>query len=217
MEENKSLLKRIETRISDKDPNVVLVTLSIICNSFTIAVRIGFGIYLRSGWLLINAAYFILIAVIRYFIMKCYISAKKISDEAERYNYEYIIHKYSGGLLLLIGTMYILCCIRMFMVGDAVTISGIFVYFLIMFTLLKLGFAIYGMVMTRNCENPIIRVMKVVGIADSFVAVCESMYAFLSLIKYADTAKACSTFGMLVSIIIMLGGMSMIKHRNGSN
>lgn len=207
------LYDRINTRFEDKDPNVALIAVSIVANFLMTITKVGFGIFLASGWLLINACYFMFIGMVRYFIMRKYIFSKTIEDPHTKYNFDFNIHKISGSLVFATGATYALACARMFMVGDVIVISGIFVYYIVIFTICKILFAIYGLIITRSKENLIIRTMKVVGAVDAFVAIGETSYALFSMYSYKYSAQVSSIIGMFTSLCIMISGYVMLKRR----
>lgn len=206
-------LKHLKEWVYSKDANIALVAVSVITNALTALVKMVFGFYLSSGWLVLNAGYFLAIGFARYSTLNKYISAKRIPDIIDRYNMEFDVHKYSGGFLFIIGVTYLLCSVRMFVIGDAIIIGGCFVYFICMICLSKVVFAVYGMIITRNKENPIIRTMKVIGAVDAAFSFVATLYAYMSMLSSPIAAESSSVLGILVSISVMISGIVMMNRR----
>lgn len=207
------LLKRIRNRIEDKDPNVSLIALSTVINCFTAIMKVFFGVFLGSFWLVLHGFYFIVIGFARYNTMKNYIYVQSVKDRLFKYNVEFEVHNRTGAFLSFIGFTYLLCCFRMYFVGDVILIGGILVYWFIVFTSLKYMFAIIGMIQTRNKRNPIIRTMKVIGFVDASLSVVPTLYTSLSYFDYDNTAEFTSLLGMCISIGVMIAGVVMYNRK----
>lgn len=207
------LLERIRNRIDDKDPNVSLIALSTVTNMITAMMKVFFGLFLGSFWLLLHGLYFIIIGIARYNTMKNYIYVQSVKDRLFKYNVEFEVHNRAGSFLCFIGFTYLLCCLRMFFVGDVILIGGILVYWFIIFTSLKYMFAIIGMIQTRNKRNPIIRTMKVIGFVDASLSVVPTLYTSLSYFDYENTAELTSLLGMGISVGVMIAGIVMFNRK----
>ncbi|MCQ2466367.1 MAG: hypothetical protein MJ166_02495 [Clostridia bacterium] len=207
------IFDRVRNRIEDKDPNVSLIALSTLTNSVTALLKIFFGMYLGSFWLVLHAVYFMIIGFARYRTMKNYIYVQTVKDVLFKYNMEFETHNKAGGFLVFIGLTYLFACLRMYLIGDVILIGGILVYWFIVFTGFKFLFAIYGMITTRSKRNPIIRTMKVIGFVDASVSVVPTLYTTLSFFKYENTAEITSLLGMGISIGVMIAGVVMYNRK----
>jgi len=206
-------IRELRDQLSDRDANVALVSLSILGNILMTLAKIVYGIQMGSGWLLFNALYLMVIGGFRYKTLKKYIFAKKIPDREDKYDYGYRVHQRGGFLFLLLGLVYLMCCIRMYLIGDVVTITGQFVYLLVLFTAFKLSFAIYGMIKTRKKEEPIVRTMKDIGFEDAGVAFVEMVYAYLALIGDAHMVTVSAGLGFVIAGSTVIGGIKMYLSR----
>ncbi len=209
----RELLAKIKAGILHKDPNVALVSLSVLCNFFMSCAKVVFGIYFGSGWLLINALYIVLLGVLRFYTLKSYVHAKTIEDNEQKYIYGYSVHRFGGSLIFAVAGTYLLCSLRMFFVGDAVVIGLRFAFCLLLFTLVKFGFAVYGMIITRHKENLILRLMKVIGIVDVTISIVPTSYALMSFYCFKYSVDVSSVLGMLISTGVMISGIVMIRRK----
>ena len=209
----KCLFERIKSRIEDKDPNISLIALSIVINTITAVMKLCFGFYLGSFWLILHSVYFMIIGFARYKTMHAYIYVQTLKDILFKYNTEFECHNRTGGFLFFIGFTYLLACLRMYFVGDVILIGGILVYWFITFTILKFLFAIYGLITTRHKRNPLIRTMKVIGFVDASLSVVPTLYTSLSFFRYENTAEFTSLLGMGISIGVMIAGIVMMNRK----
>lgn len=196
-----------------RDPTIALVSFSVICNFLMTIAKIFFGIYLGSGWFIINSLYFLALGLLRYYVLRRYIAAKSLDDYEDKYSYGYEVHKLGGYLIIILAMTYLLCCFRMYFIGDAITIGGKLVYCLVVFTIIKFGIAIYGMIITRHRENLIVRLLKVLGTIDAFISIVPTTYAFLSMMNKYYSADVSSGIGMLISIGVVISGIVMVKRK----
>ena len=211
--EKKNIFRRIAARIEDKDINVSLIASSILVNTITATFKLGFGFYLANLWVIMHAVYFVVMAIVRYKTMKQYIYCKTLIDPVKRYDLEFDIHNQSGKFSFLIGFTYLALCIRMFVVGDAVLIGGLLCYWFILGTLIKIGFAVYCLVATRSKQNPVIRVMKVIGMIDASLSVVPTLYTSMSYFGFSNAAETASVLGIMTSIGVMVSGIVMANRR----
>lgn len=211
----KNIIQRIKARIDDKDINVSLIATSIVVNTITALFKVFFGVYLWNLWLIMHAVYFVIMALVRYRAMKQYIYCKTMINPITRYNFEFDIHNKTGKFNFLIGFSYLALCVRMLTVGDVVLIGGFMVYWFITFTVIKIVFAVYGLVITRHKEDPIIRVMKVIGTIDACVSVVPTLYTSLSFFSFESAAEISATLGILISICVMISGIIMANRSKG--
>lgn len=207
------LIVRIKKGLLHRDPNIALVSFSIVCNFFMTCAKIGFGIYLKSGWLLINAMYVVALGTLRGYVLKKYVYAKTIADFEEKYEYGFNVHRLGGALIFAVAGTYLICCLRMYYYGDAIAIGGKFVYCFVVFTLIKFVIAIYGMIITRHRENLIIRLMKVVGTVDATISAVPTTYAVLSVLNRDYSADFSAFLGIIISIGVMISGIVMIGRK----
>ena len=204
-----NIFKRIKIRVEDKDINVSLIATSIVANSIMAVFKLIFGFYLESFWLVLHAVYFIFLAFARYKTMKNYIYIKNIEDSVKKFEIEFAIHNRSGGFIFLVGAAYLALCIRMYLVGDVVLVGGVLVYFFIVFAVFKNAFAVYGLIVTRRKETPVIRVMKVIGIVDAQLSIVPVLYTSMSYFEIIHSAEVPAIVGILISVCVMTSGIIM--------
>lgn len=209
----KNIYDRIKSRIEDKDANVSLIALSICTNAITATLKVIFGLYLGSFWLLLHAIYFLIIGIARYTTMRQYITVQSVKSILLKYNIEFEVHNRTGVFLLFIGLSYLFACLRMYLVGDVILVGGILVYWFIAFAVIKFTFAIFGMIQTRKKWNPIIRTMKVIGFVDASLSVVPTLYTSLSFFEYENSAEFTSLLGMGISIGVMIAGIVMYNRK----
>lgn len=207
------LLYKLKAGLMHKDPTVALVSFAILCNFLMTCAKIFFGIFLHSGWFIINAVYFMALGLLRYYVLRKYIFAKTFEESEDKYSFGFDVHKSGGYFIAFLSLTYLLCCLRMYFIGDAITIGGKLVYCLLVFTLIKFAFAVYGMIVTRHRENLIVRLLKVIGTVDAFISIVPTTYAFLSMMNKYYSADLSSAIGICISFGVMISGIVMIRRK----
>ncbi len=204
-----NLYARIKTRIEDKDINVSLVATSILINMVMAICKLVFGIYIGSLWLILHAVYFVVLGFARYKAMKSYIYVKNIKEPVIKFKVAFDIHNRSGGFIFLIGSTYLALCLRMYLVGDVVLVGGILVYWFMVFAVFKNVFAVYGIIVTRNKNTPVLRVIKVISVVDALLSIVPVLYTSMSYFEMINSAEIPAVAGILISLSVMGGGVVM--------
>lgn len=125
--------------------------------SFAINVLLGIGklilgVYLLSAWFVSTAVYYLILSAARGLTLRRFAAARQMEDPGERYDLEFAVYKKSGLFLCLLGLSYLLVCLRMYTVGDAVVFRGNIVYLIALVAFSKLGTAIHGNVVNRHLK-----------------------------------------------------------------
>lgn len=193
-----------------QDRTITTTTASFVINTVSGIGQLTIGIYLLSPWFIANAIYYLLLCSARGHALQRYQKAKLISDAEERYHFEFSIYKRSGVFICLSGISYLLVCLRMYFVGDAVVYSGYTVYLVALIAFSKLGTAIHGTIVTRHLQNPIVSTLKIINFTDAFVSIIVTQYTLLTM-KQTENAMGYSAIGgMIVSGMIILQGILML-------
>lgn len=183
--------------------------------SLTINALIGIGklilgVYLLSGWFMINAVYYIILFAARGQALYKYRVAKTIEGPAQRYNMEFIVYQRSGTFLCLLGISYLLVCLRMYVAGDAFMFRGYIVYLVAAVAFTKLGIAIYGTLANRHLKGPIVSSLKMISFVDAMVSIVVTQYTLLMMEKSPNAISSSALFGMGCSILFFLIGICML-------
>lgn len=172
------------------------------------------GVYLLSGWFIINAVYYLILCVAKGQVLHKYTVAKTIEDPKQRYNMEFIVYQRSGIFLCLLGISYLLVCLRMYFVGDAIVYRGYIVYLVATVAFTKLGFAICGTVANRHVKGPIVSTLKMISLIDAMVSIVVTQYTLLVMVESSDAINSSALFGMGCSVLFFLLGICMLLKKN---
>lgn len=181
-----------------------------VINALIGILKLVLGVYLLSGWFIINAVYYLILCAARGQALHKYTVAKNIEDPKLRYDMEFIVHKRSGTFLCLLGISYLLVCLRMFYVGDAIVFKGYIVYLVATVAFTKLGFATYGIIGNRHRKGPIVSTLKMISFTDAMVAIVVTQYTLLVMEKSSHASNTSAIFGMGCSVLFFLIGIYML-------
>lgn len=171
------------------------------------------GLYLLSGWFIINALYYLILCAARGQALYKYTVAKNTEDPEQRYNIEFHVYQRSGAFLCLLGITYLLVCMRMYFVGDVIIFRGYIVYLVATIAFSKLGFAIYGTMANRHLKGPIVSTLKIISFIDAMVSIVVTQYTLLLMEKSANAISSSALFGMGCSVLFFLLGIYMLLKR----
>lgn len=192
------------------DRTVTLTTASLIVNGFIGAGKMILGVCLSSTWLIINAAYYLILFFARMQALRKYKKCGEIKDPQAKYDTEFTFYRHSGGFIWLIGFSYLLVCIRMYFAGDSTLYTGSMVYLTAAVSFTKLGFAIYGTAINRHLKDPVISLIKRISFTDAIVSIVVTQCTLLAFkgSPYAVTSSA--MLGMAASFYFMFEGLRML-------
>lgn len=204
----RELLVRYRTDYQDRA--ALLNTASLIFNALIGIGKLILGLYLLSGWFIINALYYLVLSAARGQALHKYAVAASIEEPAQRYEVEFLVYKRSGIFIALLGVSYLLVCLRMYYVGDTVTYSGPVVFLVAAVAFSKLGFSIHGIMANRHLKGPIVSTLKLIGFTDAMVSIVVTQYTLLAMQASPHALSSSALFGMGCSILFILIGVYMV-------
>lgn len=137
------------------DRNIRFTKASFYINAVVGSGKLILGIYLLSAWFSLNGIYYLLLCVSRKIALKKYEIAKEHSNSKDG---EQVAHSYlrtSGVFLGLLGAIYFFISNNLYLYGDSILYDGYLALLVALIAFLKLGFAIYGTIVTSRQNNPI--------------------------------------------------------------
>ncbi|WP_245647908.1 hypothetical protein [Paenibacillus borealis] len=196
-----------------QDRTAITSGASLVINALIGAAKLTIGVYLLSGWFIINAVYYLILCGARGQALHKYAVAKTIEDPKQRYDMEFVVYRRSGTFLCLLGISYLLVSLRMYLVGDALIYKGLIIYLIATVAFLKLGFAIYGTLANRHLKGPIVSSLKLISFADAMVSIVVTQYTLLIMENSPAAIESSALFGMGCSVVFVLAGVCMLLRR----
>lgn len=192
----------------DRTAAVTAVSFSV--NALIGAGKLLLGICLLSTWFIINALYYLLLCAARAQALKKYVAARRIDDPCKRYEEEFAVFRHGGALLCMMGLTYLLACLYMYRTGKADTYSGLVVYAVATVAFTKLGFAIYGLKVSRWLKSPIVTTLKAIAFADAMVSIVVTQCVLLTMKGSPHAVESSALFGMAVGLLFVAEGLVML-------
>ncbi|MEC0134272.1 hypothetical protein [Paenibacillus odorifer] len=196
-----------------QDRTAMFNAASLVINAFIGIGKLILGLYLLSGWFITNALYYLILCIAKGQVLHKYTLAKKVSSPQQRYSMELYVYKRGGVFLCLLGVSYLLVCLRIYLVGDALVYEGYIVYLVALIAFTKLGFAIHGNIVNRHLNNPIISTLKMISFTDAVVSIVVTQMAVLTMKGSPQALNASALFGMGCSVLFCLGGIWMMLRK----
>ncbi|MNW37091.1 hypothetical protein D3C74_141240 [compost metagenome] len=195
------------------DRTIRFAKASFIINAVVGAGKILLGLYLMSYWFGLNGVYCILLCFARKIALKKYETAKDLSDRSNGYLMAHSYLKTTGVFLCLLSIIYFLVCNNLYLYGDTILFKGYLALLVALVSFLKLGFSIYGTIVTSRQDNPIAFGLKMLNLADALVSIVFTQYILLIFTESKNAVESSAFLGMVVSAILMIaGGVIFIKN-----
>ncbi|MBY9079349.1 hypothetical protein KIH86_19845 [Paenibacillus sp. HN-1] len=169
--------------------------------------------YLLSGWFITNAIYYLVLCGARGQALHRYAAAKGIDEPVKRFDAEKVVFRRGGIFLCLLGISYLMVCLRMYVVGDAVVFGGTTVFLVATVSFVKLGFAIYGITANRHLKGLIVSTLKMFSFTDSMVSIVVTQYTLLTMSDSPNALDSSALLGMGCSLLFMILGIYMFRKR----
>ena len=219
--ENK-LLQRLSTDVHFR-MNISLYG-SLIWNGAFAIFQLGLGFYHKSFWFYSMSAYYVLLAIMRFFLVK-HTQNYKVNEEEILETKKYVL---CGWLLLVMNLalsviiFFIVYWNRTFVHHEITTIT------LAAFTFLSFTFAIIGNVKYRKYNSPVYSAAKIISLISATVSILTLETTMLTAfggddsdvfkqVMLACTGAAVSIFTITMAIIILVKGYKKLKALNTKN
>ena len=178
---------------------------SFVLNLTLSIIKIAIGVYLSSYWVLINGAYYMILAILRAFISTSW----KESAEKQRAKI-----KIAGFLLAIMAITYFVILIEMYINYSAITYPMYLIYLAALYAFVKVSFAIKDIFSKKIERSPVIVATFCVKLANALVAIIfleSSMLAEFGSNSEGERVLLLIS-GCSVALIILLLSVYISKH-----
>lgn len=175
-------------------------------------LQLALGIYNHSVWFYSLSGYYILLAIIRFFLLK---DARNTELGTNRFR-ELLLYRFCGILLLLVNvalaviTTYIVWQNRGFKHGEIITIA------MATYTFYSMTIAIINVFKYRRYESPVMSAAKAISLAAAFVSMLSLETAMLTAFGTENTPEfrqiMTGSTGGAVCILVFALAIYMIIH-----
>lgn len=204
----KSQIKQIMNKVNERF--IDFVYLSLAMNLVTGFSKMLISFYIPSLWFGLNAGYYIVLCLARIMIIRGYRLSGSVQGESERYEIEKNTYYSVGLVIVALSVSYFCISLRMFFHGDTTTYGNYLVYLVALIAFSKLGLAVYGTIITRKMQKPVVSALKLINFADALVSIVVTQCAILGMVHpETDFAQWNGTVGMVVSAVILYVGFHM--------
>lgn len=212
MEETGGLRRRLRRYWAmRKDPDesaMLTASLSFFVNAAIGVGKLLLGIGLGSFWFVVNGAYYLLLCIARGRARRA-VPPGPGHGRRRRQALERAVTRHTGVFLILLGLVYALTCLRMYLHGDSTVYRGYMVYLVALVAFVKMGFAISGTLSARKRNSPIVTAVKVLSFADALVSIVVTQCTLLTFKNSPHAVTSSALFGLGVSGLFLLAGLIM--------
>ena len=155
-------------------------------NVFYAVSKLGFGIYYRSAWFVILAAYYLLLAIMRFSLLRYFArNAYGADPKAEWKRY-----RLCGWLLLVMNIALTGMVILVVLKNEGFHYAGYLIYVMAVYAFYSVTMAVRNVVKYRKYHSPVMWAAKALQLAAALVSMLALETAMLAQFGENDTARS---------------------------
>ncbi len=191
---------------------VAMTYLSFGVNAAMGLAKAAAGIFLRSYWLITFAAYYILLCVIRMFLLKTNRSICGINDKKLRETAEWKAYGICGFLFMAMTVILQGAIVLILKDGHGFKYDGFLIYAVAAYDFYCLISSIVYMVRKSTDNTPVIRAIKIIKLSTSLVSMLSLQTAMFASFGNGGDFQSKMNFivGTSICVLIFLLGMFMV-------
>ena len=195
----------------DKKDRIVFYMLCLTVTNFLIAtVKLVLSLTIPSLWFFVNAGFGFILGACRFMTIRRYKYIRKMKDENEKLNAEYINFMKNGIMLILLGIMYFFVSSYMYYKGTNTNMHEYITYLVALIAFTSIGSAIYGMIKYKRTTEPVIKGIKLTNFANALTSIVLTQVVLLDTFAKQYDSRLNGYTGMGVSLIIIILGLHMV-------
>lgn len=172
--------------------------------------KLAAGLVFLSPWLIVTAVYYLLLGGARGQLLWKNRRIGNAENPAVRAALQRRAYRQSGVFISLIGLSYFLVCLCMYRLGITTSYPYYIQYGVAAVAFYKIGMAIYGMVVTRKMNNPVLSSLKILNFTDACVSIVAVQNALLTMEESPSASSSSAFLGMGCSVLFLLIGIGML-------
>lgn len=187
--------------------------ITVIFNGILGIGKLFVGLYYRSDWFVVNAFYYLALAVAKLQVLRQYKHGIKIKERRARHYSEIKVLRYSGRFECLVGISYFCMSLHTLLVKETAHYPEYITYLVVIIAFLKIGFAVHGINISRKDRTPIIFSLKIFDFTDAIVSIVV-VRSVLQTMNQADfSIESSGIFGIICSLLFVGIGYAMLFYR----
>ena len=196
-----------------KKRQIKFAKISVPFNALMAAGKFIFGIISASFFLCINALYNVGIGTVKYIAVKTHnsIADSELTAE-EKPERQLKSFKLIGVFLLITGMIYVLYCVKMFVVKDNTVYRQTVAIAIAAFTFFEIFISAAGVSKMRKEREPMLEALKLINLAASLVSLVLTQTALLSFAYEGDASFYNGISGIIFgSCAALIGAVMVIR------
>ncbi|MFT8355737.1 MAG: hypothetical protein ABF780_03865 [Bifidobacterium aquikefiri] len=199
------------------DKSILAATVSVASGIGMALVKLALGIMTNSMLFIVNAAYYVVLCVSRFIIVRKHQSLRRVDDVLSRLASEMTVYHRTGLLLGVIGVSYAAFSAIMFMNDKAKSYNQIIAITVATITVTKIGIAVRGLVVSRRERNPMDSAIKLISFTDALLSVVVMQNVLLESTQSQHANQSSGLFGMALGLGVIIAGGIMFAQKDAGN
>lgn len=196
------------------DRTVLFAAVSVASGIGMAAVKFGMGVMAQSLLFIVSAIYYAILCVTRLAIVNTHRHLRNIEDSIKRLHREMNYYRNTGLFLALIGLTYAAFSLTLLFVPSKSSYTNIMAITVATITVVKIGTAIRGLIVSRHEKNPMDSAIKFISFTDALLSIVVMQNVLLVSQHSPAASQSSGLFGIGLSLAIVVVGMVMFLHRH---
>lgn len=178
------------------------------------AFNAAVGVISRSAWYLSLAVYYILLCLMRFFLLRRFFFESKKGKNPVR---DWKLYALCGRILMGMSVALSSVVVLMVIDGYSKSYPGYLIYVVAFYTFYKVIFSVVHMARARRLSSPLLSGIRNIGYADALVSLLSlqtAMFASFgkSEVRLSTVMNAC-TGAVVCLMVVLLGGYMLVNSR----
>lgn len=196
--------------LSYLDRTLIISAITCVLNLVIGVSKFSIGLAYSSGWLVMNAVYYILLALAKGRVIYKWerILHPKLTECHPKQEELKLLHQ-SGVFQILIALSYFMVSWYTLYHNETPHYSWYVVVFVVIVTIEKVLFAIYGLIRTYQIHSPVVGVLKMINFTDAIFSLVVMQGVIQNTHHCSFGLYSSGQLGMICSVIFLVMGVVM--------
>lgn len=173
------------------------------------SLKLGMGVVTQSLLFIVSGVYYLMLCLSRAVVVYRHRNIRTLDAAPERRRHEVSVYRRTGLLLCLVGLSYAAFSFTLMREDADDSYSDIVAITVATITVMKIGTAIRGMVLSRRERNPTDSAVKAIALTDALLSVVVMQNVLLVSQHTGGAGRSSGMLGVALGAIVVVAGLLM--------
>ncbi len=178
------------------------------------SLKLGMGVVTQSLLFIVSGVYYLMLCLSRAVVVYRHRRIRTLDVAPERRRHEVSVYRRTGLLLCLVGVSYAAFSLTLMHEDADGSYSDIVAITVATITVVKIGTAIRGMVVSRRERNPTDSAVKAIALTDALLSVVVMQNVLLVSQHTGGAGRSSGVLGIALGSAVVIAGLLMYCRRH---